>query len=136
MVRCAIFGCNSDPQCKNFESGTSFFRFPKDKVLRNIWKTKCYRNDEFNTENSRICSKHFDSNKDYSRNLKYQLLGIPLPPRIRKLNPDAVPTLNLPVTSSAVASVGAANERAERKRKREHAKLIHTILESTLSEPK
>lgn len=138
MVRCAIFGCKSDPESKNFRNEkVMFFRFPKDKGLNKVWKNKCCRADDFSTVNARICSKHFDLNKDFVRNLKYELLGAPPPKTCRKLKPDAVPTLHLPVRSLAVSSVSyhkAANARAQRNEKRHQAKVVQDILASRLTE--
>ncbi|KAK5647981.1 hypothetical protein RI129_002873 [Pyrocoelia pectoralis] len=73
-MRCAVAGCHTDYQSKNYTSDLMFFRFPKDENLSSTWVNACKRDVKFKVKNARICSKHFD--KDcYERNLKFQLLG-------------------------------------------------------------
>ncbi|KAL1505181.1 hypothetical protein ABEB36_004803 [Hypothenemus hampei] len=55
----------------------------------------------FNSDNARICSGHF-KNSSYERNLKYELLGKPVPKNCRKLKLNAVPTLNLPACEGTI----------------------------------
>lgn len=94
-MRCAIFGCVSDNQSKNFRVGDiTFYTFPRQTDIARAWKKACCRKDSFNSKNAHICNKHFTEN-DYLRNLKHELLGYK-PKNYRGLKPDAVPTLNLP----------------------------------------
>ncbi|KAK5639207.1 hypothetical protein RI129_011699 [Pyrocoelia pectoralis] len=74
-MRCAVAGCHTDYQSKNYTSDLMFFRFPKDdENLSRTWVNACKLDDKINVKNGRICSKHFD--KDcYERNVKFELLG-------------------------------------------------------------
>ncbi|KAG0710837.1 hypothetical protein GWK47_021973 [Chionoecetes opilio] len=47
-----------------------------------------------NRKTGRICSRHFESSA-FERNLKYELLGIPVPPWHSRFKPGTVPTLHL-----------------------------------------
>ncbi|KAK5643817.1 hypothetical protein RI129_007662 [Pyrocoelia pectoralis] len=91
-MRCAVAGCHTDYQSKNYTSDLMFFRFPKDdENLSRTWVNACKLDDKINVKNGRICSKHFD--KDcYERNVKFELLGYSARNR-RLLKQDALPTL-------------------------------------------
>ncbi|CAH2085969.1 unnamed protein product [Euphydryas editha] len=60
MTKCCIRGCNSNS--RENDEGLSFFRFPRNEALQNLWK------DNIGTENIkpfkvvRVCSKHFEDN--------------------------------------------------------------------------
>ncbi|KAK3869788.1 hypothetical protein Pcinc_024930 [Petrolisthes cinctipes] len=68
---------------------------------------------------------HFDP-KAYERNLKYELLGLPIPTNQIRLQNDAVPTLNLPSNSIAENSAALVN-RETRMERRRHKRLVHDI---------
>lgn len=91
-MRCAVYGCNSNNQKREFKKPVRFYTFPKDNV--NLWVNACCRPNKFNAKNARICSRHF-KDSDFERNLAYELLNY-LPRKGRKLKPNAVPTLCLP----------------------------------------
>lgn len=94
MVGCAVYNCNNNNNLKatkNSERKVRFFSFPKNLNLQKLWLQKCQRKDKFNVTSARICSAHFAA-EDYL--LKYRILGYS--PNIKKLNSDAVPSLNLP----------------------------------------
>ena len=57
---------------------------------------KCYRSDKFDYTAARVCSRHFEK-KDYERNFRYELLGLPIPTTQIKLLEDAVPSLCSPL---------------------------------------
>lgn len=57
-----------------------------------MWVVKCKRADKINTEHARVCSIHFRE-EDFERDLKNELLGLPLRRILRK---DAIPSINLP----------------------------------------
>ena len=59
------------------------------------WLQKCYRADTVNVNNAVICEQHFSS-AQIKRNLKYELLGSPVPRSWRDLKTEAVPNQNLP----------------------------------------
>ncbi|KAL1490169.1 hypothetical protein ABEB36_012907 [Hypothenemus hampei] len=128
MVRCAVFGCKADNQAKNFDKNVKFFRFPNkvsnSSVLK-VWIEKCQRTDFFNSDNARICSGHF-KNSSYERNLKYELLGKPVPKNCRKLKLNAVPTLNLPACEGTI--MVQKSESTEEMEKRNRALLVEEII--------
>lgn len=105
MVCCAIAGCTHHTRHQK-ELGFTFHRFPKNKELRLKWIHACKRADSFSVNEARVCSEHFDDS-DYLRDLKSELLNLPAK---RVLKPDAVPHLNLPV-SSVVACKEKINDK-------------------------
>lgn len=81
---CYVSGCKPPP-------GVSFFNFPKDEILCQLWIEACGRQNYFNTKNARICEKHFIP-QDFKRDFCHELLGLP----IRKyLQPGVVPTVSV-----------------------------------------
>lgn len=74
-------------------------RFPKDDELCRKWKLKCRRRDLLNPKTSFICSIHFREN-DFVRDLKAELLCYI--PKVRLLNPVAIPTLHLPIDHASL----------------------------------
>ena len=96
-IRCTVSGCKSRFK-KNKD--IRFHRFPRDETIKNEWLSFCGpQNKRFNINSDRICSLHFES-KAYKRNLKYEMLELPLPSCILRLNLKAVPTLNGPPQKS------------------------------------
>ena len=88
---CAVYGCDS----KFIKDGKeSFFTFPKDDELCQKWIHLCGRDDNYKFTHARICSKHFPLDS-YERNLKYELLGLPVPAQKRKFKPGTLPMLHL-----------------------------------------
>lgn len=80
--------------CSNYGRKSSdilYHRFPKNEVQRE-WVARCKRADKINVNNARICSIHFLP-EDYERDLKNELLGLPIK---KKLKANAVPSQNLP----------------------------------------
>ena len=75
VTYCAVFGCNSNAKQNK---DLLFHTFPKDEETRKKWVNACKRADKFNADNGRICSLHFEKSA-YARNLKYELLRLPLP---------------------------------------------------------
>ena len=93
MPRCCVFGCSESGE----NDGTiHVHRFPSKDPIKKKWAVKCYRSDKFDYTTARVCSRHFEK-KDYERNLKYELLGLPIPTNKIKLLEDAVPSLCLPL---------------------------------------
>ncbi len=76
--------------CKNPDF-VIYHQFPKDKKLQKIWLNACRRQDKVNVRSASICERHFHEEK-YERDLKHELLNLPLRKKLKK---DAVPTLNL-----------------------------------------
>ena len=88
---CAVAGCKS---VLIKEGPLSFHSFPKDEEMRSKWVNLCKRN-HLNPSTARICGRHFEPTA-FERNLKYELLGLPLPPKQVRFKPGALPTLHLP----------------------------------------
>ncbi|KAL1493908.1 hypothetical protein ABEB36_009589 [Hypothenemus hampei] len=129
-MRCAIFGCNSDNESKNFQGDIKFHTFPRKADIVTAWKIACRRKDNFNIKNAYICNKHFSEN-DYVRNLKHELLGYK-PKNWRGLKEDAIPTLNLP---GRVENPDNNNDRKQReelriKRKNQLELIAHILTEN------
>lgn len=55
---------------------------------------------------ARVCSKHFSDECFLTKPLQQQLLGYS-PSRIRKLRPDAIPTLHLQAVSAPASNKGS-----------------------------
>lgn len=67
--------------------------FPKDYLRAKEWLKTIKQSFNYNSlPKKRICSNHFSA-KCYKRDLRNELLGIPLR---KSLSPDAVPDKNLP----------------------------------------
>ena len=64
---CPVYGCTSDSK-KNPDGKIHFFSFPnaekgsKEKKRRIEWIEYCKRKGFVPTRNTRVCSKHFESN--------------------------------------------------------------------------
>lgn len=79
--------------CKNTGRNNSeviYHTFPKDKQIQNEWIARCKRKDKINVRNARVCSAHFLP-EDYERDLKNELLGLPL----KKLRTGAIPSQHI-----------------------------------------
>ena len=87
---CAVRGC---VPVKNKK--LRFYSFPTNKILARKWVEKCSRRNNFNEKHAAICQNHFSS-AQIRRNLKYELLNLPVPSNWRNLKVDAIPDLNLP----------------------------------------
>ena len=59
-----------------------FHRFPREEALREKWISLCMNPSAINPNNARIC--HFNAS-DYERHLKYELLQLPVPRKLRVL---------------------------------------------------
>ena len=95
MPCCAVLNCS------NYRKGKSeykYFRFPKDKETCAKWIHLCGREKktDFNPATQRVCSRHFLPSA-FQRNLKYELLRLPVPSNQIAFKPGAVPTLHLPL---------------------------------------
>ncbi|XP_042883416.1 uncharacterized protein LOC122260280 [Penaeus japonicus] len=111
---CAVYNCYS--RYSNREKN-SFFHFPKNEELRAKWIDLCRRGDKFNANVARICSLHFESTA-FERNLKYELLGRPIPKGQIRFKEGAVPTLNLPISEDDLIDEERRIKRYKEKRDR------------------
>ncbi|XP_076050878.1 uncharacterized protein LOC143031207 isoform X2 [Oratosquilla oratoria] len=109
---CAVYGCTS--KYKN-KSGISFYTFPRDEEVRKAWVSLCSSPKEINPVFARVCSRHFQPS-DYKRQLKYELLDLPVPRQLKMLKPDAVPNICLPEPRGTDPASKRARA-AERKRR-------------------
>lgn len=83
-VICSVAICKSNSKkAKAAGENLMFFRFPKDIQIRKEWIQKCHRQDKWNSDNKRICSKHFKTD-DYQDELQARLLD--LQPKVLKTN--------------------------------------------------
>ncbi|XP_050699783.1 tigger transposable element-derived protein 1-like [Eriocheir sinensis] len=98
MPHCVVAGCNTTNRYRH--TIYSFFNFPKDTETSEKWLQLCGRPDITSPVYHRICSLHFEPSA-YERNLKYELLGQPVPANQIRLKPEAVPTLHLPSTGTS-----------------------------------
>ena len=88
---CIVRGCRSVHVKGN--KNIHFHKIPKDPEIGNRWIEIC--DDHKNRISGFVCSRHFERSA-FERNLKYELLGLPVPPGQKKLKKGAVPTLYLP----------------------------------------
>lgn len=76
-MRCTVGVCNNSRLgVKQSGKEVCFYRFPKNKSLRQIWVQKCKRGGKWDPENCRVCSEHF-TEEDYERDLQAELLNLP-----------------------------------------------------------
>ncbi|XP_050516349.1 uncharacterized protein LOC126891210 [Diabrotica virgifera virgifera] len=120
-MRCAGACCNSDNKGKTLRLHT----FPTDSVPRNLWIISCCRQDNFNCNTARICSKHFKT-EDFQRNLQQELLNYESK-KGPKLKPEIVPTLYLPKSKSVTLSA-IQKKRVQRAEHRESKKIVEQLL--------
>lgn len=90
---CAVRWCQNTKR-KTKDTGIRFFRFPREKYLKDEWLRRCGRGDDLNADNAVVCSVHFLT-ADYDIPLKYRLMGYKTPKNLRTLKEDAVPSINL-----------------------------------------
>ncbi|XP_050723831.1 uncharacterized protein LOC127002185 isoform X2 [Eriocheir sinensis] len=92
---CIVRGCRAVYVRGN--NKIRFHRLPKDQELRRKWMEICDIKDCYSRADSigYVCSRHFE-NSAFERNIKYELLGLPVPPNNIKFKHGAVPTLHLP----------------------------------------
>nr|XP_040570148.1 uncharacterized protein LOC121119503 [Lepeophtheirus salmonis] len=112
---CAVASCPSP-------ADTSYHNFPKDSALLRNWVKACKRKDKFNPKKSRICSNHF-SQDCYERDLRNELLGLPLR---RLLKKGSVPSVNL--YNSSISSLTIPSKRTKRSWRREIHQTIQPFL--------
>lgn len=110
---CAVDGCTNWDRVKD----TLFHRFPKKEEVRKAWIDSCGKK-KVNADHARICSNHFKKT-DYERNLKYEILGIPVPRSRRTLRKDAVPSKHIPKVKeeSRLSAESPSHEKIDSKSK-------------------
>ena len=95
MSICAVSLCNN--RSKYCSNDIIFHAFPSDKKLAKQWLNLCkrkYIGKGQSLKYRRICSVHFTED-DYKRDLKHELLKLPLRKR-RFLSKNGIPSLHLP----------------------------------------
>ncbi|XP_072385585.1 uncharacterized protein [Diabrotica undecimpunctata] len=127
-MRCAVACCNNDNEDK--DKIFRFHTFPKDSVTRKLWIISCCRQDKFNCNTARICSKHFKT-EDYQRNLQQELLNY-VSKKGLKLKPEAVPSLHLPKSKSASLS-NNKKKKVQRAKHRASKKCVEKLLTTSRS---
>ncbi len=96
MPACAVAICRYRRNSSK-DSKTLLHRFPRNPSLRKQWILKCFRKDQFNPKNARICSQHFLPTD-------YFLVG-----NSTKLKSNAIPSINIS-NSKPNASVNSENK--------------------------
>lgn len=98
MPQCFVSSCGNHYNKTRGSSSVIYHTFPTSPTRAQKWLKLCGRNEATPLRFARICSAHF-SPKCYRRDLKHELLGLPLR---KKLEPDAMPDINLPSQSATV----------------------------------
>nr|XP_022904587.1 uncharacterized protein LOC111416728 isoform X2 [Onthophagus taurus] len=89
---CSVSSCKmTHVLAQDMKKKISFFSFPKETNLKNIWIKRCDRKGTMTAKRPRICSLHFRS-EDFKRDLQSELQN--LPPKLI-LKKGALPSLNL-----------------------------------------
>ncbi|KAK3895348.1 hypothetical protein Pcinc_000938 [Petrolisthes cinctipes] len=122
---CAVYGCYNT---QKKTAGVRYFRFPKEKEIRQRWIHSCCRSDNVNADNARVCSVHFDD-CDYEDDMKSRLLGIATPTKQRTLKNDAIPSLLLPQGTTDEAA--GSTERLQRAKNRGIKRTIEDMMSNT-----
>ena len=97
MALCVVHGCNSSQRRK--DPNVTLHKFPEMEELRVVWIRMCNFNKPIKAmdmKKARVCSLHFDSN-DYKKHVKYELLDLPVPKRLRVLKSIAIPMHRMPL---------------------------------------
>lgn len=81
MHACSVKGCQS---LERREQNTLFHRLPTNAATQKLWNQFCKRKQVTNPIAARMCSLHF-SGADYKRDLKYELLNLPVPRYLQQL---------------------------------------------------
>ncbi|XP_045110895.1 uncharacterized protein LOC123504448 [Portunus trituberculatus] len=97
---CAVFGCRPSK-----DSNLRYHKFPSNVNLASQWIYKCFRSDHINIKYAVVCERHFSS-AQIERNLKYELLNLPVPRTVRNLKQDAIPDQNLPSRGHRCQGIG------------------------------
>ena len=91
----AVFGCTPGK-----DSNVRYHKFSSNDNLARQWIHKCFPSDHISIEYAVVCERHFSS-AQIERNLKYELLNLPVPRTVRNLKQDAIPDQNLPSRGGA-----------------------------------
>ena len=78
---CAVSGCR---YAYDGQHSMLFHRFPREEALREKWISLCMNPSAINPNNAGICQLHFNAS-DYERHLKYELLQLPVPRKLKCL---------------------------------------------------
>lgn len=128
MVLCAMISCPSHNKKlkKKASNGNQivekvhFYRFPRDKILCDIWVGKCQRETPFNVQNARICSLHFKED-DFERNLRLELLSFPYATK-KILKAGSIPTDTVPSKSKCKKNTSPKKDERQERRDTRHWK--------------
>ena len=83
---CAVACCKPP-----YPPGTSLHRIPKKPELRKSWIVACKRQDKFNVENARVCSRHFTTD-DFEEDEKSKIFESKIRMKLKK---TAIPSVKL-----------------------------------------
>lgn len=90
-MKCCISSCRSE--------SPPHFPFPKEPNLKKIWESVTGKTN-VKSYSTKVCKKHFQQ-EDFLRDLKSELLGLPIKHRLKQ---GAVPKYHLPIDEDEVAS--------------------------------
>lgn len=104
-MRCSVYGCGNSNKIGSSSREVQFHGFPKDSKLQKQWIILCRREDEFNVKTAKVCSSHFDKDKDYMPEPSL-LEEYGLESKVAKLKPRTVPSKCLPGKKLQATNVG------------------------------
>ena len=91
VATCKIrYGCEGKRERKN---GVSFFRFPREKKMYDIWAVKSKIGHNFKAQKAFICSEHFTTD-DYDQGYLLKKKLMPDCKQAPTLKHDAIPSTN------------------------------------------
>ncbi|XP_066999116.2 zinc finger and SCAN domain-containing protein 31 [Anabrus simplex] len=113
--KCAVFGCSNYEVQKD---ARSFFRFPREEKMCDLWVLKCHRSDLdelYKKEGTlrlnkryKICSDHFQAS-DFRNPRQYS----------QGLKPGSVPTQNLPKVKTSIATAPSKRGSPSKRRRQD-----------------
>uniref|UniRef100_A0A1B6C7I1 THAP-type domain-containing protein n=1 Tax=Clastoptera arizonana TaxID=38151 RepID=A0A1B6C7I1_9HEMI len=123
-TRCTVAVCNNS-HAKTKGKGVKYYHFPKDPEVRSRWVHLCRREGKWNPDSCLVCSEHFLP-EDYERDLKSELLNLPIKRRLKK---TAIPSQKLtkPQIGTNVKSEKGL-DRKSRYAKRNNKKLVNSLI--------
>ncbi|CAH2017978.1 unnamed protein product [Acanthoscelides obtectus] len=104
-TKCIVRNCESGP-----DSEVTFFPLPKEAVLRRRWLEAANLSETDVNKRSKVCSKHFKKG-DFAKSAKNSDPA----KRISELQPEAVPSINLPLKSTFKIKISKKDNNKELK---------------------
>ena len=125
MPSCCAFSCKNASSGKNKKEGVTFHGFPQDTKRASVWENKICRKNWKPSPHTKICSEHFEEDC-FEEDLFHKYVGRGDGKKaIRRLKPDAVPTLNL--TNAEEVNQNPRSHTVERIKKREQKQVCEAL---------